>query len=72
MGVKVDGSENIDGHDEAMIMMRIRRSQDQYWDAARGPGAEPPASPESVLKARVHGLSIYKRESGVRLFGSAD
>ena len=69
MGVKVDGCENIDGHDEAMIMTRIKHSQHQYWDAARGPGAEPPASPESVLKvsvseanpalwARVHGLSI--------------
>ena len=68
MGVKVDGCENIDGHDEVMIVIRIKGRQHQYWDAARGLGAEPPASPESVLKARVHGLSIYKRESGVRLF----
>ena len=60
MGVKVDGCENVDRHDEAMIMIRIRCRQHQYWDAARGPGAEPPASPESVLQARVHGLlSIY-------------
>ena len=36
-----------------MIMFRIRRSQRQYWDAARGPGAEPPASPEFVLKGWV-------------------
>ena len=50
MGVKVDGCENVDGHDEAMIMIRIRHSQHQYCDAARGPGAEPPASPASVLK----------------------
>ena len=53
MGVKVDGCENADGHDEAMIMIRIRRSQHQYWDAARGPGALPPASPESVRKGWV-------------------
>ena len=53
MGVKVDGCENVHGHDEAMIMIRIRRSQHQYWDAARGLGAEPPASPESVLKVWV-------------------
>ena len=53
MGVKVDGCENIDGHDEAMIMIRIKHSQHQYWDAARGPGAEPLASPESVLKVWV-------------------
>ena len=53
MGVKVDGCENVDGHDEAMIMIRIRCSQHRYWDAARGPGAEPPASPESVLKVWV-------------------
>ena len=53
MGVKVDGCENVVGHDEAMIMIRIRRSQDQYWDAARGPGADPPASPEFVLKVWV-------------------
>ena len=45
--------KNVDGHDEAMIMIRIRRSQDQYWDAARGPGAPPPASPEFVLKGWV-------------------
>ena len=49
----MDGCENVDGHDEAMIMIRIRCSQDQYWDAARGPGAEPPASPEFVLKGWV-------------------
>ena len=49
MGVKVDGCQNIDGHDEAMIIIRIRRSQPQNWDAAWGPGAEPPASPEFVL-----------------------
>ena len=53
MGVKVDGCENVDGHDEAMIMIRIRRSQHHCWDAARGLGAEPPASPESVLKGWV-------------------
>ena len=53
MGVKVDGCENVDGHDEAMIMIRIGRSQHQYWDAARGLGAEPPASHESVLKGWV-------------------
>ena len=53
MGVKVDGCENVDRHDEAMIMIRIRRSQDQYWDAARGLGAPPPASPEFVLKVWV-------------------
>ena len=53
MGVKVDGCENVDGHDEAMIMIRIRRSQHQYWDAARGPGAPPPASPEFLLKGWV-------------------
>ena len=27
MGVKVDGCENVDGHHEAMIMIRIGRSQ---------------------------------------------
>ena len=53
MGVKVDGCANVDGHDEAMIMLRIRRSQHQYWDAARGLGADPPASPELVLKGWV-------------------
>ena len=53
MGVKVDGCENVDGHDEAMIMIRIRRSQHRHWDAARGLGAEPPASPESMLKGWV-------------------
>ena len=53
MGVKVDGCENIDGHDEAMIMIRIQHSQHQYRDAARGLGAEPPASPESVVKGWV-------------------
>ena len=58
MGVKVDGCENVNEHDEAMLMIRIKGSQHQYWDAARGPGAEPLASPESVLKAPVHGLSI--------------
>ena len=51
-----------------MLIIRIQCSQHQCWDAARGPGAEPPASLESVLqawvskanpapKARVHGLS---------------
>ena len=53
MGVKVDGSENVDGDDEAMIMIRIRHSQHHYWDAARGLGALPLASPESVLKGWV-------------------
>ena len=53
MGVRVDGCENVDGHDEAMIIIRIRRSQHQYWDAARGLGAEPPASPEFMLKGWV-------------------
>ena len=53
MGVKVDGCENIDGDDEAMIMIRRKGSQHQYWDAARGLGAPPPASPESVVKGWV-------------------
>ena len=53
MGVKVDVCENVDGHDEAMIMIRIKGSQHQCCDAARGPGAEPLASPESVLKGWV-------------------
>ena len=30
--------------------IRIKRSQDNYWNAARGPGVEPLASPESVPK----------------------
>ena len=34
-------------------MIRIKCSQDLYWDAARGPGVEPPASPEFVLKGWV-------------------
>jgi hypothetical protein len=33
--------------------IRIKRSQHQCWDAARGPGAEPLASLESVLKVWV-------------------
>ena len=33
--------------------IRIKQSQDNYWDAARGLGMEPPASPESVLKGWV-------------------
>jgi hypothetical protein len=36
-------------------------SQHQCWDAARGPGVEPPASLESALKVRVHGLSLYNK-----------
>ena len=45
--------KNVDGHDEAMIMIRIKGSQHKYWDAARGLGAEPPASPKSVVKGWV-------------------
>ena len=39
-----------------MLIIKMKRSQHQCWDAARGPGAEPLASLESVLQARVHGL----------------
>ena len=53
MGVKVDGCENVNEHDEAMIMIRIKGRQHQYWDAARGPGALPPATPELVLEGWV-------------------
>jgi hypothetical protein len=35
------------------LIIRILCSQDKCWDAARGPGAEPPASLESVREAWV-------------------
>ena len=42
-----------------MLIIKMKHSQHQCWDAARGPGTEPPARLESVLQAWVHGLSVY-------------